>query len=601
MSDLDKEADETTKLNEDEDVQNGELVAHAASRNKQIDIDEEDDDEEEEEAQYAGDREHDQERSGQFDPGDDPMHVDFNEDSWMPCIPICNKVSLTLATMIAAVLGIAVGLAISLAPPHTISVQTTETLTRNITYSEINNTTNIDNIVETKIIGGQLVLFYETTINVTSEVPYVRLDPTSNWYAVVEFFGQIWINALKLLVLPLITMMMVVLPSRVEAIGPLGKICIPLYLLTSTCAAIQGTCWAWIIQPGNVGKAESGAIAGTSGDSGSATAILITDAIFNVFYNAVPPNIIVAMSDLTVLGIIVFFLAIGILLRHERIPVEEQASVIRVSQAILRCTMKLVVWVVWYTPIGMFFLICLKVASTVDLIGLLGALGFYLLCVVVGHSVHTFVFYPVLFWLTTRLNGWKYYLKIFPAALLAFGTSSSAATLPRSLQVAESAGVRKEVYSFIIPLGAAINMDGTALGFPIMIGLIAQINDVPLDFGKIFVVMILSVVISIGTAPIPNVGMVYLTMLFEAAGIGEYAGEGIATLFVLDWLVDRIETAVNVTSDQYVAKMTDVIEDRRRAAKGKKLPCCWWCTGPTADSSSRSNGGYEPATEMQMR
>lgn len=140
---------------------------------------------------------------------------------------------------------------------------------------------------------------------------------------------------------------------------------------------------------------------------------------------------------------------------------------------------------------------------------------------------------------------------------MAFATSSSAATLPRSLQVADAAGVRPESYQFILPLGAAINMDGTALGFPIMIGLIAQLNEVELNFGTIIVVLLLSVLVSVGTAPIPNAGMVYLTMIFEAAGLGDYVAEGLAILFVLDWFVDRVETAVNVTSDQFVAKIID--------------------------------------------
>merc|ERR1712039_1169278 len=101
-------------------------------------------------------------------------------------------------------------------------------------------------------------------------------------------------------------------------------------------------------------------------------------------------------------------------------------------------------------------------------------------------------------------------------------------------------------------------MDGTALGFPIMIGLIAQLNEVELNFGTV-IVLLLSVLVSVGTAPIPNAGMVYLTMIFEAAGLGDYVAEGLAILFVLDWFVDRIETSVNVTSDQFVAKIIDHI------------------------------------------
>merc|ERR1712048_1164981 len=109
-------------------------------------------------------------------------------------------------------------------------------------------------------------------------------------------------------------------------------------------------------------------------------------------------------------------------------------------------------------------------------------------------------------------------------------------------------------------------------GFPIMIGLIAQLNDVALDFGTIVVVLLLSVMVSVGTAPIPNAGMVYLTMIFDAAGLGEYTAEGLAILYVLDWFVDRIETSVNVTSDQFVAKIIDDISINSEK-KGMDIRC----------------------------
>jgi len=214
--------------------------------------------------------------------------------------------------------------------------------------------------------------------------------------------------------------------------------------------------------------------------------------------------------------------------------------------------------------------------------------------VLIGHSVHLFGFYPALFFATTRGNGWKWFAKIYEAPMLAFATSSSAATLPRSIVVAEKAGVRKEISDFILPLGAAINMDGTALGFPIMVALIAQLNEVTLDFGTVITIMLLSVVISVGTAPIPNAGMVYLTMLFEAAGMGDLAGEGLATLFVLDWFVDRIETAVNVTSDQFVCKIIDDVSQMAAAKKVKITMGC--CLGPNS-GYAQANGIESPTSQ----
>ena len=300
------------------------------------------------------------------------------------------------------------------------------------------------------------------------------------------------------------------------------------------------------------------------------------------------------MSNLTILGVITFFLGIGILLRKPTVKEEERTVVLNFSRAILRCCMMAVVWIIWFTPIGMASLVCIKIASTDNLEGLLAALGFYILTVLIGHSIHLFGFYPLTFFATTRGNGWLWFTKIYEAPLLAFATSSSAATLPRSLQVAEKAGVRRSIYQFILPLGSAINMDGTALGFPIMVALIAQLNNISLNPGTVITVMILSVVISVGTAPIPNAGMVYLTMLFTAAGMGDLAGEGIATLFVLDWFVDRIETAVNVTSDQFVAKIIDEVSKNAEKKHLKIVAGC--CLAP----GSNVNSEYDQA-DTQIR
>ena len=120
---------------------------------------------------------------------------------------------------------------------------------------------------------------------------------------------------------------------------------------------------AWIIQPGNIGKENSDPISVDAVDA-SGEEVTIADVIFNVVYNAVPPNIVAAMSDLSVLGVIVFFLGLGVLLRHENVKKEERNTVLNASHAILRCCMLAIVWVVWFTPIAMFFLIALKIAQT---------------------------------------------------------------------------------------------------------------------------------------------------------------------------------------------------------------------------------------------
>jgi len=174
-----------------------------------------------------------------------------------------------------------------------------------------------------------------------------------------------------------------------------------------------------------------------------------------------------------------------------------------------------------------------------------------------------FIFYPILFFLITRGNAFTYFWVIKDAAIMAFGTSSSAASLTVALQSARKGRVSKQVRSFVIPFGAVLSMDGTALGFPIMVFFVAQLYDINLKIGTQITLVILSMLCSSGAAPIPNAGMIYLLVILEALGNGlnddTVMEMGVATLFLLDWIVDRIETAQNVVSDQYVAKMVDYL------------------------------------------
>merc|ERR1719471_2171234 len=180
--------------------------------------------------------------------------------------------------------------------------------------------------------------YYENVVNVYEEcdaddVCETMEEPalSDDWRKIISFPGNLWVSALKLLVLPLIVLMMVILPSRVDEIGHVAARAVPLYLFTSTCAAIQGTIWAWIIRPGDIGEQPSDLMPRDGG--GEVTEL---DAFLNVFYNAVPSNIVSAMANLRILGCICFFLTIGCLLRKESVLQKERDAVLNFSKAILR-------------------------------------------------------------------------------------------------------------------------------------------------------------------------------------------------------------------------------------------------------------------------
>ena len=177
-----------------------------------------------------------------IDSEEDCMHVDINEDQWIKCIP---KLSLTGATILAAIIGATVGLIIALTGPQTTNQPIYQTITTyyNISLNDAQTQNKtISNIYKVEIINGQHIYFYTETENITNgtiEIPIKQLD--DNWKLILEFPGRLWINSLQLLVLPLIILMMIILPSRVDQVGTIGKLSIPLYFCTSIMASIQGT------------------------------------------------------------------------------------------------------------------------------------------------------------------------------------------------------------------------------------------------------------------------------------------------------------------------------------------------------------------------
>merc|ERR1719499_1301012 len=225
----------------------------------------------------------------------------------------------------------------------------------------------------------------------------------------------------------------------------------------------------------------------------------------------------------------------------------------------------------------MVSIITYRIAQIDDLQEILISVGKYILTVCVAQGIHMFLFYPLVLGLVAGVNGYRYFNKIKRAPLTAFATSSSAATLPVSLDVLKRNDVRWEIVDFVAPLGSAINMDGTSCGFPVMCMWIAQMNNYDVDAGSQIVLALLSMTCSVGTAPIPNAGVVYVSMLLGSLG-GPFDDDavvaaGVAFILIFDWLVDRIETMQNVWSDCVACKVFDAMgyEDLTKEFKTMEL------------------------------
>jgi len=276
------------------------------------------------------------------------------------------------------------------------------------------------------------------------------------------------------------------------------------------------------------------------------------ESFLNIFNLFVPSNIIAAMYGGDILAIIAVFLLYGI--QIQKCPDVWKDPIINISKSILRSTLALLVHVMWFTPIAMFSLISYNLAKMDNLWDIFEALGLYVGCQLLGQFVHLTCFYFSFFFLATGKNPVTYFLSIVDAPITALITSSSAATMPVTLRVNKEAGNHEDLVKFCIPLGAGMNMDGTSLGFPIMVMFTSQMaENFSLTSATQFTVAILAMVCSLGTAPVPNAGLVFLTMLYTSASVPlEAQGLGYALISAVDWLIDRVETAQNVTSDSFL-------------------------------------------------
>ncbi|CAI9727706.1 excitatory amino acid transporter 1-like [Octopus vulgaris] len=245
-----------------------------------------------------------------------------------------------------------------------------------------------------------------------------------------------------------------------------------------------------------------------------------------------------------VLGVVVFSVLMGVTLGRMAI---RGKPLLDVCNCINEATMKLFKIFIWYSPLGITFLIAAKIVEMRDFGVLLGKVGLYFITVLCGLAVHGACILPALYFLCVRKNPYKFIAGIFQAMATAFGTSSSSATLPVTLHCLEhNCGVDPRVSSFVIPVGATINMDGTALYEAVAALFIAQVNNLSMDFGQIVTISITATAASIGAAGVPQAGLVTMVIVLSAVGLPT---DDITLILVVDWFLDRFRTMINVEGD----------------------------------------------------
>lgn len=363
----------------------------------------------------------------------------------------------------------------------------------------------------------------------------------------LDIIGQIFIASLRLVIVPLVFFSLVcgvVSISSSSRIGTISLKTLSLYLLTTAIAISIALTFALLFQPG-VGV-----------DLALPTAFQSTEApsLKEVLINIFPTNPVAAMAEGNMLQIIVFSLLFGIALKS----LGSSGDALKTSfETINNVILSLVKMLIELAPYGIFALLfSLFAVQGFSMIGDLAKYFFLLVFVLIFHAFFT---YGSLLYLLAQLNPLKFFMKVRSLAIFAFSTSSSSATMPITLDtVKNKLGVNSSIGSFTVPLGATINMDGTAIMQGIATVFISQAYNIDLTMVDYLMVILTATLASIGTAGVPGVGLIMLAMVLEQVGLPV---EGIALIIGVDRLLDMTRTAVNVCGDAMVSCVVAKSED----------------------------------------
>ena len=359
----------------------------------------------------------------------------------------------------------------------------------------------------------------------------------------VTWIGDLFLRALKMIIVPLILTSIISGVANIGGASNLGKLglkTLTYYMVTSLFAILVGLTMVNLIQPGvgaDLGFQKNVQELGGSSDLG------------NILLRLVPTNIFDALARADMLAIIFFSILFGYFIT--KINDEYKNPLINLVNAGFEVMMKLTSFIIKFAPIGIFGIVAGVVAEQAGdkaaLLGILQRLSLYMSTVLLGLIFHAFITLPLILRLYGKVNPWLHFKAMTTPLLTAFSTSSSSATLPLTLEAVEDeVGVSNKITSFVLPLGATVNMDGTALYEFVAAIFIAQAYGIHLGFVQQFVVVFTALLASIGAAGIPMAGLVMITVVLSSVGLPL---EGVGLILAVDRILDMCRTTVNVWSD----------------------------------------------------
>ncbi|CAO2626892.1 Neutral amino acid transporter B(0) [Lemmus lemmus] len=399
------------------------------------------------------------------------------------------------------------------------------------------------------------------------------------------FPGELLLRLLKMIILPLVVCSLIGGAASLDpsALGRVGAWALLFFLVTTLLASGLGVALALVLKPGVSFTAINGSVGDTGVHNGPTKEVL--DSFLDLVRNIFPSNLVSAafrsvsplgvprdwgwgggrkelqceVESMNILGLVVFAIIFGVALRKLG---PDSELLIRFFNSFNEATMVLVSWIMWYAPMGILFLVASKIVEMKDVRQLFIRLGKYILCCLLGHAIHGLLVLPLIYFIFTRKNPYRFLWGIMTPLATAFGTSSSSATLPLMMKcVEEKNGVAKHISRFILPIGATVNMDGAALFQCVAAVFIAQLNGVSLDFVKIITILVTATASSVGAAGIPAGGVLTLAIILEAVSLPV---KDISLILAVDWLVDRSCTILNVEGDAFGAGLLQSYVDRTK-------------------------------------
>ncbi|PGH36452.1 hypothetical protein GX50_00637 [[Emmonsia] crescens] len=405
------------------------------------------------------------------------------------------------------------------------------------------------------LISAVIAIAIGMAVNTTvAKVPVAAID-------LCGIPGQIWLRALKAIVLPLIVVSLILAVQRLREMARGGALLarwtIGYYLFTTLIAILHSTilvALVWSKQFTEVDPEARSVSKDLQKDIDARSVYQPHDIVVELFQTLVPDNIVEAFAEDILLGVLVISIILGYMIRDPA-----TSSILRAVREVEGLISVAITFLINMAPIGIFFLIMpnlfkLDIKEVGINLGLLMGAGLS------GMAIQLLIVYPVIYYAVMRKNPFPYWFQNSPAWVTAWGTASSAGTMPVTLKCLQSRGIPDTVAKFAIPLGTLVNMDGTAIYLPITVTFLAATQGQVIGPGQYVVVFLTATLASIGTTPIPSSSLVLIIMIANSIGVEVTGMYGVIT--AIDWFMDRFRTMTNVTGDLYggaiITKLTGI-------------------------------------------